>query len=708
MTTPVRRIRGSARGAAAAAVALTSLLTGAASASPAAAATAPATVPNGAIATYNTITHVATDGMGLRDSGAQARWAAGFESSHPNLKRTTINGVLANPSQTQARPLCHPSNTAGAQGFCWSAEDDATNTWIPQGLTGSGESPRSQALVNGRKVLLTSWYGTNAPSGMERITFADVTDPAHVTYKHVQLVMSSGDGANFVPVVDGHGHGIVWSGSKLYVASTGSTLDVFDLNDIWQMDVTSDTSVGVDANGKTHGGGHDYVLPRQGTYEYTGAGTGCGSYPGADVPERPCITAASLDLTGAQPALVTAEGDPGGVEGDFGKVAARIVRWPIDTTTGTLKADTTSRVQAAEAFASPMGGVQGVAMNKGRFALSGPCPEFVPAEHGGKNIPSCLYHAWPDQPVRLVTRTGINLENLSYWPGTDELWMVNENTDNRIVVRTSWPKDPAPTGMTNLTSADFTGDGKKDLVGVETASGKLFLYPGNGDGTFGDRVQIGTGWGAMDKLTAADYTGDGRADLVAVEKATGNLYVYPGTGSAGGTGTLGDRVRIGMGWNGMRELTALDVDGDLKADLVAVDVRGDLWSYPGTGSLNGTDTLGDRTQIGSGWDTMTELTSPGDLNGDGKGDLVAVDGTGALWAYPGTGSLNGMSTLGSRTKIGSGWDSMRGLVGADFNGDGKGDLDAVQAPTGATGPLYFYPGTGATALGDRTQAGSGW
>ncbi|WP_369383001.1 FG-GAP repeat domain-containing protein [Streptomyces sp. cg36] len=703
MTIPVRRIRTSARGAAAAAVALTSLLAGAAGASPAAATTAP-TVPNGAIATYNTITHVAADGMGLRDSGAQARWAADFESAHPALKRTTINGVLTSPSQTQARPLCHPSNTAGAQGFCWSAADDATSTWIPQGLTGSGESPQSQTLVDGRKVLLTSWYGTNSPNGMERITFADVTDPAHVTYKHAQLVTSSSDGNNYVPVIGGHAHGIVWSGSKLYVASTGSTLDVFDLNDIWQMYITSDTAVGIDANGKTHGGGHDYVLPRQGTYEYTGAGTGCGSYPGADVPQRPCITAASLDLTGAQPALVTAEGDSAGVEGDFGKVAARIVRWPIDTATGRLKADATGRVQAAEAFASPLGGVQGIAMNKGRFALSGPCPEFVPAEHGGTNIPSCLYHAWPDEPVRLVTRTAINLENLSYWPGTDELWMVNENPGNRIVARTAWPKDPAPAGMTDLAAADLTGDGKQDLAGIEAATGKLFLYAGTANGTFGPRVQIGTGWNTMDKLTAADYTGDGKADLVGVEKSTGNLYLYPGTGSA----ALGNRVLIGTGWNGMRELTAIDVNGDGKPDLLAVDVRGGFWAYPASGSLNGTSTLGDRTQIGAGWDTLTELTSPGDLNADGKSDVVAVDKSGALWNYPATGSLNGMNTLGTRTQIGTNWDSMRQLVGADFNGDGAGDVDAVQAPTGTTGPLYFYPGTGTGALGDRTQVGTGW
>lgn len=48
------------------------------------------------------------------------------------------------------------------------------------------------------------------------------------------------------------------------------------------------------------------------------------------------------------------------------------------------------------------------------------------------------------------------------------------------------------------------------------------------------------------------------------------------------------------------------------------------------------------------------------------------------------------------------------LVGADFDHDGKGDLDAVQAPVGSTGTGYFYPGTGNTALGSRIQVGTGW
>ncbi|WP_323182618.1 transglycosylase family protein [Streptomyces sp. NBC_00347] len=320
--------------------------------------------------------------------------------------------------------------------------------------------------------------------------------------------------------------------------------------------------------------------------------------------------------------------------------------------------------------------------------------------YGGKQYASYPHQATKKQQI-LIGEKILAGQGPGAWPNCNA-GLATDHAD-------PYPAEPpAPVGMVHLTAADFTGNGKADLVGVESATGKLWLYPGTGSGTFGARIQIGSGWGAMSKLSAADFTGDGKADLLAVENATGAFYAYPGTGAANGTSTLGARTQIGSGWGSMRDLTAVDVNKDAKPDLLAIDGNGALWSYQGTGSLAGTNTLGARTQIGSGWGGMTELTVPGDLNADGKPDLLAVDAAGALWKYPTTGSLAGMNTLGARNQVGSNWDSMRQLVGADFNGDGKGDLDAVEAPSGSTGDFFFYPGNGSGGFGARAQIGSGW
>ncbi|MET9291042.1 FG-GAP-like repeat-containing protein [Streptomyces sp. NPDC003077] len=271
------------------------------------------------------------------------------------------------------------------------------------------------------------------------------------------------------------------------------------------------------------------------------------------------------------------------------------------------------------------------------------------------------------------------------------------------------PVDP---GMTELTAGDFNGDGRKDLVAVQVSTGKLFLYPNTGKSgldMLGDRVEIGSGgWNGMKNLTVGDFNGDGKDDLVASKKEDGKLYLYPGTHKAG-LGALDDRVEIGSGgWNGMKGLFAGDFDGDGKTDLGAVKTEtGELFLYPGT-QKNGLGALGDRVLIGTGgWNGMNKLVSPGDFNKDGKPDLIASKTeTGELFLYPGT-QKNGLAALGDRVLIGTGgWNGISDYAGADFTGDGIGDLAAVASDPRETGKLYLYKGNG-TGLDSRTEIGTG-
>ncbi|GGP90489.1 FG-GAP-like repeat-containing protein [Streptomyces melanogenes] len=135
-----------------------------------------------------------------------------------------------------------------------------------------------------------------------------------------------------------------------------------------------------------------------------------------------------------------------------------------------------------------------------------------------------------------------------------------------------------------------------------------------------------------------------------------------------------------------------DLNRDGRPDLLHRSYVGRLWFLPGgsTGKL-----------IGGGWKSMTALTRHGDLNGDGTEDLLARDTTGKLWMYPG----NGRGSFGERRLIGGGWNSMSRLQSAgDLTGDGKGDLLARDT----SGRLWLYPGNGRGSLGDRRLVGGGW
>ncbi|MYW09602.1 hypothetical protein GT034_14725 [Streptomyces sp. SID2563] len=53
----------------------------------------------------------------------------------------------------------------------------------------------------------------------------------------------------------------------------------------------------------------------------------------------------------------------------------------------------------------------------------------------------------------------------------------------------------------------------------------------------------------------------------------------------------------------------------------------------------------------------TAADGSGDLNGDGRADLLARDTSGVLWSYRG----DGKGALAARTKVGGGWQTYKNL-----------------------------------------------
>ncbi|MFC9852439.1 FG-GAP-like repeat-containing protein [Streptomyces prasinus] len=98
---------------------------------------------------------------------------------------------------------------------------------------------------------------------------------------------------------------------------------------------------------------------------------------------------------------------------------------------------------------------------------------------------------------------------------------------------------------------DLNGDGIGDLL-AQDKSNNLYRYTGTGKGTFKARVKIATGWGSSyDAVVGVgDISGDGKADLVARD-TSGNLYRQKGTGE----GTFGGRTKIATGWKGYKALS---------------------------------------------------------------------------------------------------------------------------------------------------------
>lgn len=264
------------------------------------------------------------------------------------------------------------------------------------------------------------------------------------------------------------------------------------------------------------------------------------------------------------------------------------------------------------------------------------------------------------------------------------------------------PTAAVPTAAVTRLS-DFNRDGHTDLILRETTAihdgnGKLWLYPGRGDGTFLARRQMGYGFNSILMIVnAGDVTGDGVADVLATDRSRGRLWLYPGNGAGG----VGAARQIGSGWSLMQVITnAADMTGDGRPDLLASDRDGKLWLYP----LTGNAVFQPKRLIGPGWSVMSPIVAPGDVSGDGRADILARDQTQALWLYRG----NGRGGMSGRTLVGYTWWGYRTLVApGNFDGAGGNDLLAVD-PSAGNGNLLLFPGDNAGHFGPSRLIGNGW
>ncbi len=210
-----------------------------------------------------------------------------------------------------------------------------------------------------------------------------------------------------------------------------------------------------------------------------------------------------------------------------------------------------------------------------------------------------------------------------------------------------------------------------------------------------DDVEVYTCTGAS--RVRGDFDADGIGDVLTVDGG-GALKIWPGTGGM----RLGTARQVGHGWGAMNWLGSPgDLNGDGRADLMARNRAGELFAYWGDGA--GGFSLG-ATRVGTGWQTMTSIVPMGDINGDGFVDVLATDGrTGDLRRYWFTAAGSPMT---GGTVVGTSFNSFRQLLTmGDYNGDGRWDVVGI-LPNGdmrvydtlATGSLY----------GHGARIGTGW
>ncbi|KAL2868923.1 uncharacterized protein BJX67DRAFT_29597 [Aspergillus lucknowensis] len=314
-------------------------------------------------------------------------------------KNVSISDVLdsGNRDMTSSTPSIGNGNPVVH--LAWNSGDVGTEKWLPQGITSSADGDAS-GKWEGRESWIVSWHQDDDSNA--RVSFIDRETNK---YRHVYLVRPDDDSFGSVNV---HAGGIAWYGPYLYIVDTGVGIRVFDLTNIWEVEIGD--GLGKQSDGTYVAENYRYVLPQLHYYRFSS--TDGSSFRHSYI---------SLDRSDDPPTLMVGE-----YQTEDSTVDIRFVKYPLNPETSRLATDDEGVVGASEAYCSNFLRVQGA------FALDG---KIIISRSNGGSTGGDMFNWTPGSAA--TSHIGWfppGNEDLSYNPVRKEWYTVTEHPGTRYIV----------------------------------------------------------------------------------------------------------------------------------------------------------------------------------------------------------------------------------------------------------------------------------
>ena len=251
-----------------------------------------------------------------------------------------------------------------------------------------------------------------------------------------------------------------------------------------------------------------------------------------------------------------------------------------------------------------------------------------------------------------------------------------------------------------LSAGDFNADGKTDLAAganrYNSAQGRAYIFLNDGaypsSATSADNIITGEGgnnnFGVS--LAAGDLDADGETDLAVGayqynNTSHGRVYLFRNDGSYPTGAGSADAIITGEGEDSYFgvSLAVGDFNADGKTDLTVGASRyndgsenGRIYFFYNDGSYPSGAGSADAMITGEAGSEFSTFIVPGDINADGKTDLVVADQSNHVYLFYNDGSYPSASTEADWKIEGGEYNGYFGsaLAVTDVSGDGKADL----------------------------------